>query len=316
MYKTLLASAIGLVLSATTMANSYQLEGTASYISTKYDDEDGEEDDSLLAGGTYYFSPVKTDNHPLREAAFLGKNSSASLTYISTKSTDDDSYTFGGYRYTTSDTGKISAILFGAETYLFNGLIYLGGSASHTELKNTYTVEWLNTNNPSTNGKNSVTNEESADQWRLNAGISPTHGLLIWSEFAKSVHVNHSWNLNAKYVQEFNGSALSLQGGIAQNAFAFLETGSVYPTNLKFNFSGYDNEGFDLTSAYAIADYYFDSTFSLGLGGNYYDAKDADLDSSYMIRGQKFFTDSFSVMAQYTINEEDDTYSIGASLRF
>jgi hypothetical protein len=314
MYKTLLASAIGLVLSANTMADSYQYEGTGSYVSSKTDD--GEKADSAFVAGTYYFSAVNTENHPLREAAFLGKNSSASLIYGYTKSTDESTYTGEGYRYKTTDNDKNSSIGFAVDTYLFDGLLYLGGYASHFEQKNTYTSEWVNINNPSSNDKDSLKTKDTADLWRINVGIAPTEGLLIWSEFARSVHVNQSWNLNAKFVTEFSGHAVNFQGGIAQNAFAFLEAGNVYPTNLKFNFSGYDDEGLDLTSAYAIADYYFDNTLSVGVGATYYDVKDSDLDNSYMIRGQKFFSDSFSVLLQYTTNDYDDSYSIGAAIRF
>lgn len=316
MYKTLLASAVGLVLSANTMADSYQFEGAAHYLTSQEntDDVDSLDTDGLFASGTYYFAPVKTDNHPLREAAFLEKSSSVSLAYSYVKETEEYLYRSSSFRYQSTDTDKFSSVAAAAESYFFNKLIYVGAYASHGESKYSTTEETFYTNSPSLNSRETYSSKDSDDQWRFNLGVAPIDGLLIWSEFSKDVHVNHSWNLNAKYVLEFKGSALNLQGGVGQDAIAFLGGATIYPANLKSNFSGFDN--LDIDAAYILGDYYFDNTFSLGLGATHADAKEYELDDTYMIRTQKFFNNSFSLLAQYVIEETQDSYSIGASIRF
>lgn len=313
MYKTLLASAIGLVLSATTMANSYQFEGSASYLNSKYSDGVDAEADGLFATGTYYFSPVTTDKHPLREAAFLAKGGSASLIYAHLKTEANGFFDFSSHDAKVTVTGKNTALIFSADGYLFDGLIYVGGAATHSKSKHTSIQEDIYTN-PSFSTKTTDKEEETSDIWRVNLGIAPTTGLLIWSGFEKDVDITDSWNLNAKYLIEFNSKALSLQGGIGESSLAILDTASVYPINTLGNFTGEDESG--VNSAYILGDYYFDNTFSLGLGATYVDSNNDDEDNTYLIRGQKFFTDSFSVLVQYNQSSDYDSFSIGASLRF
>ena len=79
----------------------------------------------------------------------------------------------------------------------------------------------------------------------------------------------------------------------------------------KINFNSSENT--KIKSAYVLGDYYFDKTVSLGLGVSH---DDFNNDETYMIRGKKFFTDSFSVQAAYIKDEDSDNYSIGISMRF
>lgn len=312
MSKTLLASAIGLVLSANALANSYQIEASASYLNIDTNDSSANVD-GAFASGTYYFSPVSTDNHPLQEAAFLSKNGSISLVDAYFKSTGGDTYQFGAQKTKYTYTDKSNTLIVSADGYLFDGLVYLGAAASHNEDKYTST-EVTTSTNPASSTKSSDSEKDSGDSWHANLGVSPMKGLLIWSGFEKDVDVAHSWNLNAKYVMEFDGKALNIQGGIGENSLAILDTSIVYPSNLRGIFAG-DNES-DINSAYVMGDYYFDKTFSLGVGANYIDSNDDDLNNSYMIRGQKFFSESFGLQFQYTKNSDFDTYSLGATVRF
>ncbi len=314
MYKTLLASALSLALSAHAMARDYQFEGTASYLNLEGNGDFNAKVDSSFVSGTYYFSPVKTDNHPLAEAAFLGKNSSTSLVYAYLESKGENFYQFDESDITKfTYANKSQNLIFSADGYIFDGLIYISGTASHSEDKFTSTQENTYTN-PTFTTKTTVKEKDSEDSWHANLGIAPAKGLLIWSGFEKDVDITQSWNLNAKYLVELSGKALSIQGGIGENSLAFLDAASIYPANLLNNFAGDDES--DLNSAYVLGDYYFDNTFSLGLGATYIDSKHDDEDNSYIIRSRKFFTDSFSVLLQYNQSSDYYSFSIGASLRF
>jgi hypothetical protein len=70
----------------------------------------------------------------------------------------------------------------------------------------------------------------------------------------------------------------------------------------------YDGETDDTVSV--EFDYYFGPTFSLGaIIAN-------TVDTDYTIKAEKFFADRFSVHASYMFGEYDDTWGIGAALRF
>ena len=71
----LLGSAIALVLAAeVSTAQTYRSVVRLGYLDSK--NELFNSDSSVwMAGGTYYFSPVNSTNHPLAEAAFLEKAS-------------------------------------------------------------------------------------------------------------------------------------------------------------------------------------------------------------------------------------------------
>jgi hypothetical protein len=322
MYHKVLISAISLVLAAQANAQSYQFEGSANYSHDKGNKPFTSKGDQASFYGSYYFSPVTTDNHPLEEAAFLEKNSSVSLAYLNGKSTESNTYDGGFFRAKYDSESKNSVVLVSASTYLLDGLVYIGGVVSYFDTKNTNTTVVASDTFSDLNYTETTKGTESDDDWRINLGMAPVTGLLIWSEFQKDIDVDKSWNLNAKYVLEFNGSALNIQGGLGKNAYAFLSTSFAVDTNsVKLNFvgiEGEDDEG--LNSVYLIGDYYFNNTLSLGLGVSDYngdsDSGFENTDNSYLIRSKYFITETFSIQAEYLQEDFQDTFSIGAAMRF
>jgi len=316
MYKHLFTGAIGVALSCQAMAQSYQFEGYASYSKSNPDYDYGYDSDLDLASvaGTYYFSPVSTDRHPLQEASFFAKSSSLSFSYVGVKAESNYGYEDDYIREEFHYTSRISSFVIAAETYVFNDLIYLGGLVAHSKEKQTDTSTFYSDTYSYSNGTRTYTDRDSSNDWRVNLGIAPTEGLLIWSEFKKDVDISDSWNLNTKYVMEFNASALNIEGGIAKNAYSTFadSTTLLYPSSMKLNFN--ESDDMNINSIYVVGDYYFDKTLSLGIGANRSSVR--HVNESYLIRGQKFFTDKFSVLLQYTTGEEIENYSIGASLRF
>lgn len=313
MEKKLLAGAICFALSSHAMAESYQFEGNANYSTTKYDSSTLDDDsiDFTSLSGVYYFSPVNTDNHPLQEAAFLEKNGAVSLSLLNSKYSYSYSYEGSFYSVENKSEDKYSAGIVALDTYLLDGWVYIGGVAAWDETKSTYKTTTTYPTSPNLNSSATDKGKNTDNTWNINLGLSPINGLLIWSEFEKDVDVSDSWNLNTKYVMEFSGSALNIQAGYGYNAFANFNTSTLYPTNIKVNFSSSENT--KIKSAYVLSDYYFDQTLSLGLGVNHNDFTDNE---AYMIRAKKFFTNSFSVQAAYIKDDDADNYSIGISMRF
>jgi hypothetical protein len=309
MYKKVLSSAIGLLVSTQVMAQSYQFEGNAGYtiVNPVGAYEDSIKDYHLASlNGTYYFTPVKTENHPLQEAAFLEKNSSLSLAYQNSQYTTQYSY----LDVDAKSSSTYSAFILNAETYLLNDFISLSGLIAEDKSEDKTTIK-TNGNTPYT-----TKDKESDEFWRLNLGIAPLKNLLVWSEFEKDIDVSQSWNLNAKYVMEFSNKALNLQGGFGHNAITTLLFANNYPTTMKLNFSGFDSDDeSSLNSIYLLGDYYFDKSLSVGLGASHMD-DDETFSDTYMIRTKKFFTDRFSVQVQYGTSDVYDTYSVVASMRF
>jgi hypothetical protein len=311
MDKKLLVSAISLAFSSHAMAESYQFEGNTHYANTKYDYFKRYDADMASISGVYYFSPVKTDNHPLQEAAFLEKNSSLSLAYLSSKLSYDYYYDDSLYNIESHDTSKYSAAILAVDSYLLDGFLYMGGFIARDEMKDANYSKVIYKTTPNLNHSGTTEEKETENSWRVNVGLAPINGLLVWSEFQKDIDVNDSWNVNAKYVMEFDGSAFNVQAGYGYNSSASLIPVTIYPANMKLNFTGMDED--KLITSYILGDYYFDNTFSLGLGAINNNANNDDV---YMVRARKFFTESFSAQAAYIKDTDVDNYSVGISLRF
>lgn len=84
MKKTYLALAIAATTtfaSQAVMAQNYQMEVDLNYTSFDYDA--GGDDSAIGAGFRYHFKQVSTANRPLAEAAFIGRNGSANVNYLS-----------------------------------------------------------------------------------------------------------------------------------------------------------------------------------------------------------------------------------------
>ncbi|MBC6907046.1 putative porin [Saccharophagus sp. K07] len=125
----------------------------------------------------------------------------------------------------------------------------------------------------------------SENDWGVRIGLTPIEGFRVattWSD-----EVDYELNFDVKYVLKLaNDTALNLEFGFAEA----LEGGD------------------DLVSA--AVDYYFNRTFSVGLG------IEDQYDTIYELRTRKFFTDSFSAFASYYNADDADAWKIGASLRF
>lgn len=307
MYKKLLTGALSLAICSQGLAQDYRAEGHLDYISSK-DDAENEDSDILLATGTYYFSPVKTQSHPLAEAAFLERNSSLTVSLMRDESSSLDRYDFGtGYFTDKADTTSLQAIV-GAETYLLDDFLYLAGymvDVAEKE-KSTYTSSVLIYSE-------TETRKYSNNMLRLNLGIAPLTGLLVWTELDENTSKSSSFNLSAKYLLEFSHSALNIQGGLGKNSFTSILAPLFNVPAIKINFYSID---VDIDSAYILGDYYFGKTFSLGMGVSHLKADFYDYDDMYMIRAQKFFGDNISVRAGYAQDKDEDNFNLGMSLRF
>jgi hypothetical protein len=317
MFNKVLISSISFVLASQVSAQSYQFEGSVNYTKEKAAKDYAADGDRASAYGSYYFSPVVTDNLPLQEAAFLGKNSSVSLTYTNGKSSEDDVFDDGTVRAEYGTESKSSAFILAADTYLFDGLVYVGGIAFQFKSKDTTTTKVSSNIFSSLNYTETTKEKDTDDDWHINLGVAPIKGLLIWSEFMKDIDVGNSWNLNAKYIMELNSGTLNVQGGFGKNAFAFLATPlTINTNNAKLNFAGFEDA--KLNSVYLTGDYYFTNTLSVGLGVSDYASDNGfvDPDNSYLIRSKYFFTETFSIQAEYMQADLEDTFSIGASMRF
>jgi hypothetical protein len=289
---TFILSAIALAATASAAsANSYRGELNVGGGSSEIEYEGFSEADKSnygIVSGTYYFSDVATRNHPLAEAAFLERSSGISFTYSRDRTRfedvlvdtlpNGDAEIIGEGRFTTTSTFSSADIEF----YIPNSIFYIGGGIGEGTFKTRYRV---------TDGDELITGSYSEDTgtfWSLRAGITPVDGLLVWSEFYKDQEVDDEWNINAKYVMDLSGNALNLEASYD-------------------HFYGNDSLGL-------AADFYFDRTFSLGATYTYYD--DTNANDDYGLRLRKFFTDKFAVETSFVTSDIEDSYLVGATLRF
>lgn len=121
------------------------------------------------------------------------------------------------------------------------------------------------------------------NDWGVKLGLTPIEGLLVWTGYYDEP--GYDLNLHAKYV---------------------IDLGRNNAVNLEAGFVDYDEDN----HAYLMGDFYFDRTFSAGVG--YLD----DGDDGYLIRTRKFFTEAISAEASYTKSDYADQLSLGASFRF
>lgn len=279
----LLGSAIALLLATDiSIAQTYRSEISLDYLRRDREALPDSESDTWRVSGTYYFSPVNTANHPLGEAAFLEKASNLSVSYLHEEW--DYSDTYGSFRYETSVTEEdLNADI---ELFIPNTMFYVAAGMTRDESKYRTTVFYMEDDlNP---GVETDTETDSDNSWHGSLGVTPIDGLLIWSDFYEDVDLDEHWNLNAKYVTDWNGNAINIEGG----------------------YNDYDGD----YSIYVVSDYYLDRTFSVGTGVSYIDADDSD--NSYILRTRKFFTDRFSIHANYISSDFIDTYNIGIDVRF
>ena len=279
----LLGSAIALLLATDiSIAQTYRSEISLDYLRRDREALPDSESDTWRVSGTYYFSPVNTANHPLAEAAFLEKASNLSVSYLHEEW--DYSDTYGSFHYETSVTEEDLNV--DIELFIPNTMFYVAAGMTRDESKYRTTVFYMEDDlNP---GVETDTETDGDNSWHGSLGVTPIDGLLIWSDFYEDVDLDEHWNLNAKYVTDWNGNAINIEGG----------------------YNDYDGD----YSIYVVSDYYLDRTFSVGTGVSYIDADDSD--NSYILRTRKFFTDRFSIHANYISSDFIDTYNIGIDVRF
>jgi len=121
------------------------------------------------------------------------------------------------------------------------------------------------------------------NDWGVRLGVTPIEGLLLWTGYYDEP--GYDLNLHGKYV---------------------LDLGHNNAVNVEAGFTDTDDDN----HIYLIGDFYFDRTFSAGVG--YID----NGDDGFLIRTRKFFTESISVEASYTKSDYLDQFSVGASFRF
>lgn len=278
----LLGPAIALVLAADlSLAQTYRSEIDLAYTRMEIIDSP---DHVGAVRGTYYFSPVKTANHPLAEAAFLEKANNVSLSY--SHRDGDQSYSYGSYRHEASYTQEV--INADVEIFIPNSIFYIAAGVTRHDVESRFTVSSLNTDGTTDIELPTQQASNRDSSWHGSLGITPVEGLLVWSTFYEDVDLDDHWNLNAKYVFDWSGNAVNIEGDYRNNA-------------------NYD-------SFSIISDYYFDSSFSIGAGYNYVDT--SAVDDSFLLRTRKFFTENVSINAEYITDDSVDIYTLGISLRF
>lgn len=126
----------------------------------------------------------------------------------------------------------------------------------------------------------------SDNDWGVTIGVTPMEGFRVTTTYFDDA--DYELNLEAKYVL-----------GLANDT----------AVNMEFGYADAPDSGMSDTVS-AAADYYFDRTFSVG--AHIVDAED----TFYGVRTRKFFTETFSALAEITKADDDTHWKIGASLRF
>jgi len=122
------------------------------------------------------------------------------------------------------------------------------------------------------------------NDWGLRAGITPLDGLLVWTQYYDEE--GYDFNLHAKYV---------------------MDLGYTNAVNIEAGYADLDPH----STLYVFADYYFNRTFSAGVG--YSDIYDND---AFTIRTRNYFTNAIAAEASFTKGSHYDQVTIGASIRF
>lgn len=262
------AIAAAVVMAAGAQASEYQwdLGGQVSRSESDLSDQD-----RVSLDGVYYLAPVSTDSHVLAEAAFMERASNIQLRYSRLdQDANDITVTQDGLSYTRpGPDSTVDTLGAQAEFYLPGDLFYVGLGASHWE------AEYRNLS-------------DSDTTWNTSLGVTPTEGLLVYSNFYEDQDLDENWNLNAKYVTDSLGPTLAIQ-------------------------SEYRYQPGDDSLSLSL-DYYIDRTLSVGfrrherLGGS--------TPENYQINARKFFTDRWSLSGFYSKADDSDGFGIETRMRF
>lgn len=277
---TAIIAATGLVTAPFALSSTYQSE-----ISVAYSDinPDAKSTDAYEAGieGKYYFSLVDTTQHPLAEAAFMGKVSNI---YVSAATKEWKSDAF---------RSDIYAREIGIDFYVPNSIFYFGAGVGESKNQTKFAADPVNGSGEVRFGM------PWQSEWFVKAGVSPIDGLLVWSEFVKDVDVSEQWNINGKYVMALAGErALNIEAGYENS-----------------------DEYFPAETWRGAADFYFDRHLSVGAGfiHSTFDNDEwnkGDDSTDYFIRARNYFTDNIGVELEYVSGEYEESVALGASVRF
>lgn len=132
---------------------------------------------------------------------------------------------------------------------------------------------------------------EDLNDTTLTLGITPIDGLLVSTSHNEEAD-DYEVNLEAKYVRQLAGdTAVNLEASYAKAP------------------DGVEDDTFGFAG-----DYYFTNFFSVGV--SYVNQSLLSDEATTSVRTRYFFNDSFSLNAEMGSNEDVDTFSIGAALRF
>jgi hypothetical protein len=170
----MLVAACSLIASTMAFAESYQAEVNLAAQRIDNDGLDSDQKDYSL-GGIYYFNAVSTDNLPLGEAAYLGKNSNV----------------FAGVSHWPKQHGNPDFQLYtaGAEFFIPENFLYVKAGASRYDGAG-----------------------ESENDWFTSVGITPLDGLLITTDYFHDE--GYDANIHAKYVTAIGNQFINLEAGI------------------------------------------------------------------------------------------------------
>jgi hypothetical protein len=170
----LLVAALGVAASGFALADTYQADVAAS--AARHDvDGINSNFNRYDVIGHYYFNAVKTDNVPLAEAAYLGKNSNF----------------FAGYARTNADgiDSRTNSYGVGLEVYIPESFLYVKAAAQRDSIDGHHLNDWY-----------------------TSIGITPIDGLLITTEYDHED--GYDANIHAKYVTALgNGQFINLEAG-------------------------------------------------------------------------------------------------------
>jgi len=223
----LLVAALGVSVSGFSIADTYQVDLSANAVRFE-NDHSNTNGEFYELGGNYYFKAVETNNLPLGEAAYLGKNSNV----------------FAGFGVSPKQNGspnqKIYAV--GAEFYIPESFLYVSAGATR------YSA-----------------NHDSEHDWFTTVGVTPIDGLLVTTSYSHDA--GYDANIHAKYVTAIgSGQFINVEASLADTDFGTYKSvgGDFYIDN---TFSVGANIGDDDTGTeYTLrTTKFFTEKFSAGL---------------------------------------------------
>ncbi len=279
MKKVLTSLALALIASSS-FAYDAQIDTGFSYFDRDDDITDAEGQFDLK--GTFYFNPVIVKNAPLNEAAFLGHNSNASLSY--TYNYWDSKTLSDGLGNSISQESKAHHIGAGIEYFVEQ--FYLNGQVGFGQAKDETKIQ-------SVLGSAKYKDDYDATTYRALVGYMPISNLLLATGIdgyqGDEDNDDNRFALAAKYVAP-----------VGQGQFINLEAEGAWG---------------DVDTINLAADYYFDPAFSFGLAYNIEDDGDEDIDF-FSVRSKYFFNPNFAVGGAVGFGDDVQGFNLNATLRF